>query len=181
MVIFCLVFLLIKAPISSVSMGELVAAMRDVVRQEATPEGWQATVRKHHSSFCESLVHHEWFFFVEQLTFAKHKTQLTARLQFSRFSKTHLVTSIPKSSPFLHLFSRPQIFGALRGRTAKVGEKGAFGQVGRCDPTSHGGFLDEEFWYFKNWWSFWQMILGFKESIKNRIPLFSLCKWIFFS
>jgi len=40
-------------------MGELVAAMRDVVRQEATPEGWQATVRKHHSSFCESLVHHE--------------------------------------------------------------------------------------------------------------------------
>lgn len=123
------------------------------------------------------------FFFVEQLTFAafaKHKTQLTARLQFSRFFKTHLVTSISNSSPFLHLFSRPQIFGALRGRTAKVGEKGAFGQVGRCDPTSHGGFLDEEFWYFKNWWSFWQMILGFKESIKNRIPLFSLCTWTFF-
>ena len=43
------------------SIGELVAAMRDVVRQEATPEGWQATVRKHHSSFCESLVHHEFF------------------------------------------------------------------------------------------------------------------------
>eukprot|EP00913_Durusdinium_trenchii_P030682 g28736.t1 len=36
----------LSVPLSSASMGDLVAAMREVVRAEATPEGWQAERQK---------------------------------------------------------------------------------------------------------------------------------------
>ncbi|CAE7538537.1 unnamed protein product [Symbiodinium microadriaticum] len=38
--------LTLEVPLSSVSMGEFMASMRDLVRAEATPEGWQAERQK---------------------------------------------------------------------------------------------------------------------------------------